>query len=106
MKISEYTELVYQEIESAVGKAQRDLRRGVLPRDVQARLPYNRAEGSLRRDMGAMWANGRLVRVGGAGARQGYRLPSRIEKMAWHINQGMWPYGAEFVRGGVGLAWA
>lgn len=97
MKISEYTELVYQEIEAALVKAQRDLRRGVLPRDVQARLPYNRAEGSLRRDMLAMYEAGRIVRVGGYGARQGYRLPSRMEKLAFAINLGMWPHGTEFV---------
>jgi hypothetical protein len=101
MKISEYTELVYQEIESAMTKAQRDLRRGVLPRDVQARLPYNRAEGSLRRDMLAMYQAGRLVRVGGYGARQGYRLPSRMERMCFSLNRGMWPHGTEFV-----VAWA
>lgn len=97
MKISEYTELVYQEIETAMSKAQRDLRRGVLPRDVQARLPYNRAEGSLRRDMLAMYEAGRLVRVGGHGARRGYRLPSRLERMCFTLNRGMWPHGTEFV---------
>jgi len=96
-KISEYTELVYAEIEAAMIKAQRDLRRGVLPRDVQARLPYNRAEGSLRRDMLAMYEAGWLVRVGGYGARRGYRLPSRMEKLAFALNRGMWPYGTERV---------
>ena len=101
MVISDYTELVYKEIETAMIKAQRDLRRGVLPRDVQARLPYNRAEGSLRRDMGQMWAAGRLVRIGGYGARQGYRLPSRMEKLAFTINMGMFPHGSEYVK-----AWA
>lgn len=97
MTISDYTELVYQEIETGLAKAQRDLRRGVLPRDVQARLPYNRAEGSLRRDMLAMANAGRLVRIGGAGARQGYRLPSRLERLAFVLNQGMFPHNSEFV---------
>jgi hypothetical protein len=101
MKISEYTELVYEEIEMALGKAQRDLRRGVLPKDVQARLPYNRAEGSLRRDMLAMYEAGRLVRVGGHGARRGYRLPTRLEKLCFALNRGMWPHGTEFV-----VSWA
>lgn len=87
--------MVYAEITKAVGTAQRDLRRGVLPRDVQARLPYSRAEGSLRRDMLAMANAGLLVRVGGYGARQGYRLPTRIEALAWQINRGMWPLGTE-----------
>lgn len=107
--VSWYTELVYEEIEKAVRKAHRDLGRGVFPRDVQPRLPYGaskrpdgtyeggRAEGSLRRDMLAMWAAGRLVRVSGQGARQGYRPPTPVEKLAFHINQGMWPYGTESV---------
>lgn len=100
-RISDYTELVYQQIESVVGTAQRDLRRGVLPRDVQARLPYSRAEGSLRRDMLAMYEAGRIVRVGGHGARQGYRLPTRLERLAFRLNRGMWPYGTEHV-----MSWA
>ncbi len=110
ISVSEYTEIVYEEIEKAVKQAYRDLQRGVFPRDVQPRLHYGaskktdgkyeggRAEGSLRRDMLAMWAAGRLVRVSGRGARQGYRLPSRMEKLAFSINRGMWPHGTELVR--------
>lgn len=94
---SEYTELVYQAIEIAVGKAYRDLKRGVLPRDIQARLPYDRAEGSLRRDCWAMSQAGRLVRISGAGARQGYRLPFPVERIAFSMNRGMWPHGTEQV---------
>jgi hypothetical protein len=94
---SDYTELVYEAIESAVAKAYRDLRRGVLPRDIQGRLPYDRAEGSLRRDMLQMYAAGRIVRVGGQGARQGYRPPTLMEKLAYTLNRGMWPHGTEFV---------
>ena len=97
--ISEYTILVYEQIEAAMVKSQRDLRRGILPRDVQTRLPYNRAEGSLRRDMLAMYEAGRIVRVGGHGARRGYRLPSRMEKLAYALNRGMWPHGTEYVIG-------
>lgn len=93
--MSEYTALVWAEIEKALRLAQRDLRRGVLPRDVQARLPYSRAEGSLRRDMLAMYQAGRLVRVGGAGARRGYRMPTRAEMIAWQCNAGCWPVGSE-----------
>jgi len=85
-------------IEVAMRRAERDLRRPVLPREVQPRLPIDRAEGSLRRDMYAMYQSGRLVRVGGEGARQGYRLPSKIERLAYHLNGGMWPHGTE--RGG------
>lgn len=101
ISVSEYTELVYEAIEKAVGKAYRDLGKGVLSRDIQARLPYDRAEGSLRRDMLQMYAAGRLVRVAGHGARQGYRLPSRMEKLAYTLNRGMWPHGTEFV-----MSWA
>ncbi len=94
---SDYTELVYEAIENAVAKAYRDLRRGVLPRDIQGRLPYDRAEGSLRRDMLQMYAAGRIVRVGGQGARQGYRPPTLMEKLAYTLNRGMWPHGTEYV---------
>lgn len=93
--LSGHTEMVWTEIERAVGAGQRDLRRGVLPRDVQARLPYSRAEGSLRRDMIQMYRMGRLIRLGGDGARQGYRLPTRMERMAFTINQQWWPVGCE-----------
>lgn len=98
MSATEYTELVFGEIEKAVERLQRDLRRGVLPREVMMRLPYSRAEGSLRRDMLAMYQQGWLVRVGGNGARRGYRLPTRLERMAWQVNRGIWPVGAERVR--------
>lgn len=95
MTLSGHTEMVWAEIERAVKAAQRDLRRGVLPRDVQARLPYSRAEGSLRRDMIAMYRMGRLIRLGGFGARRGYRMPTRMERMAYVINQQWWPVGCE-----------
>ena len=97
MNATEYMDMVYDEIEQAVQAAQRDLRRGVLPRDVQTRLPYSRAEGSLRRDMYAMFTTGRLVRIGGEGARRGYRLPTRMERIAFVINRGIWPLGVERV---------
>lgn len=87
--------MVWAEIERAVRTAQRDLRRGVLPRDVQARLPYARAEGSLRRDMLMMYDHGRLIRVGGYGARQGYRMPTRMERLAFAVNRATWPVGCE-----------
>ena len=94
---TEYTLFVWIDIESAVKQAQRGLRRGVFPMDVQARLPYARAEGSLRRDMLAMYQAGRLVRIGGHGARRGYRLPGPVEREAWRCNGGRWPWGAELV---------
>lgn len=92
---SEYTLLVWAEIETAVRRAQRDLWRGVLPRDLVGRMPYARPEGSLRRDMAAMANAGRLVRIGGPGARQGYRLPTAAERLAWKLNGGFWPVRAE-----------
>lgn len=100
--VSWYSGMVYDEIESAVRNARRDLRRGIFPADVQPRLPFEyRAEGSLRRDMLAMVTAGRLIRIGGPDARQGYRLPTRLEKLAFALNGGMWPHGAEYV-----VSWA
>jgi hypothetical protein len=87
--------LVYEHIEIKVRRVQRNLRRGVLPRDVQPVLNFYRAEGSLRRDMYDMYLQGRLVRVEGEGARQGYRLPTPMEKLAWDLNGGLWPRGTE-----------
>lgn len=96
--MSEHTALVWEEIERAVRAAQRDLRRGVIAPDVQARLPYSRAEGSLRRDMAMMCATGRLIKLGGDGARQGYRLPTRMERLSYTMNRGVWPVGCERLR--------
>lgn len=96
--LSGHTEMVWVEIERAVKAAQRDLRRGVISRDVQARLPYYRAEGSLRRDMQMMVQMGRLIKLGGYGARQGYRLPTRMERLAYAMNQCRWPVGCERLR--------
>lgn len=95
MDVSEYMKFVYGQIGEAVALAQRDLRRGVLPRDVQPRLPYGRAEGSLRRDMLNMTRTGMLVRVGGYGARRGYRLPTPMERLSWMVNRGRWPVYTE-----------
>jgi hypothetical protein len=96
--ITEYTGMIFSEIEKATARAQRDLRRGVYPKDVMCLLPYGRAEGSLRRDMYAMYRHGRLLRLGGEGARKGYRLPTLMERQAFCINRGLWPYGAERVQ--------
>lgn len=77
---TDYTEFIYQQIENAVLKVCRNLRRGALPKHVMAYMPYYRAEGSLRRDMGNMWQLGRLVRVGRAGSRRGYRCARSQER--------------------------
>lgn len=97
MAIKRTPALVYDHIEHVVKVAQRDLGRAVFPWEVQGRLLVSRAEGSLRRDMYKMYQAGRLVRVGGDGARRGYRLPSRMERLAWVVNAGLWPLGAERV---------
>jgi hypothetical protein len=44
-----------------------------------------------------MYQSGRLVRVGGEGARQGYRLPTKIERLSYQLNGGRWPHGTERV---------
>jgi hypothetical protein len=80
LPVSEHTAMVYEQILSVVRRGERDLRRGVLPRDVVARLPYRRAEGTVRRDMSAMWALGILERVGGEGCRRGYRVSVRYRQ--------------------------
>lgn len=54
--------------------------RGVLPRTVQGFLDIYRAEYSLRRDMMHLVGLGLLVRVGGVGARRGYRVPGGRER--------------------------
>ena len=75
-----YMEGIYIEVEGAVKRVQRHLRRGVLPKHVQPYLPFDRAEGSVRRDMRQMWLDGRLCRVGLDGSRRGYRLATMLEK--------------------------
>jgi hypothetical protein len=88
--ITYYMDGIYDEIEQVVKRLQRNLRRGVLPKHVQPHLPYDRAEGSIRRDMGEMWEAGRLVRAGGQGTRRGYRCPSEDEAKSFrHILDGL-----------------
>jgi hypothetical protein len=81
--ITYYMDGIYEEIERVVKTLQRNLRRGVLPKHVQPRLPFDRAEGSIRRDMGQMWEEGKLVRVGGQGTRRGYRCATEDEMSGW-----------------------
>lgn len=77
-------------------RTQRDLRSGVLPRHIQSRLPFYVSEQALRKYMVRLWKRGELMRIGGTAARRGYRLPSLVERVAFHVT-GMWPYGAELV---------
>lgn len=95
MATTDYTLEIWGQIETAVRSAERNLGRGVFPVDVMPRLPYARAEGSLRRDMASMWRHGQLVRIGGEDARQGYRVPTRMERVAWRCNGGRWPVHAD-----------
>lgn len=85
-----------QNILEEVRRIQRNLRRGVLPVNVQAQLDFYVSEQWLRTCMVRMWRNGQLVRIGGAGARRGYRLPTLVERLAFRVT-GMYPYGAENV---------
>lgn len=77
-------------------QAQRDLRRGVLPKHVQARLPFYVSEQALRKYMVRLWQRGELMRIGGTDARRGYRTPTLVERVAFHCT-GMYPYGAGLV---------
>lgn len=63
-----------EEIIRQVGQLQRTYGRGIYPRDVQAHLGIAACEMTYRRYMVAAWQAGRLVRIGGDGARRGYRL--------------------------------
>jgi len=56
-----------------VKRRQRDVKYGVLPKTVQIGLPFGVAEQTVRRYMAGMWQRGRLFRIGGTGARRGYR---------------------------------
>lgn len=47
---------------------------GVLPKTVGAWLDDYRCEQTLRKDMAGMWRAGLLERIGGEGARRGYRV--------------------------------
>ncbi len=91
---TEHLLMVYETIETIVKKNQRHLMRGIQPKDVVSRLPYRRAEGSVRRDMLDMCRNGLLVRVGGGAARQGYRVPTLVERVCFDVTK-CWPYGCE-----------
>lgn len=79
-------ERVERDILKIVGRIQRDLQRGVFPWMVQARMDYYRDERTLRRDMMRLVGSGMLVRLGGTGARQGYRL-SEAGRMLLHCVQ-------------------
>ena len=78
--VSDYTLMVFEETVRAMAQAQRDLGRAVYPREVMVRLPYRRAEGTVRRDMALMWELGLLERIGGEGARQGYRVVASVAR--------------------------
>jgi hypothetical protein len=73
------------EIIRAVRQLERDLAlipgRGVFPWQVQARLDVSLHEATLRRKMAAIAADGLLIRVGGEGARRGYR--ARLWTWEW-----------------------
>lgn len=75
-----------------VRQVERNCKYGVLPKTVQARLHLSVAEQTVRRYMVRMWESGKLLRVGGRGARRGYRLPPAAgvlerEVLRWKIDQ-------------------
>jgi len=76
---------VMSEIILAVRRLERDLAlvtgKGVFPWQVQARLDESLHEATLRRKMAQMAAEGQLIRVGGDGARRGYR--TRLWTWEW-----------------------
>lgn len=84
---------VYDDIICIVKRLERTYKT-VYPWMVQARLPYYRAEQSLRRDMVTLYREGRLIRVGGLGSRKGYRLPNVVERVAFE-SVGCFPFRAE-----------
>lgn len=47
---------------------------GVFPWQVQMWLPFGISEGYTRKTMVRLWQEGRLHRIGGDGARRGYRV--------------------------------
>lgn len=73
---------------------QRNRRGGALPRHIQPRLEFYVSEQWLRVCMVRLWRRGELIRIGGAGARRGYRLPTLVERLAFRVT-GMYPFGAE-----------
>lgn len=83
-----------QNILQHVRSMQRHLRRGVLPRHVQPRLPFYVSEQALRKYMVRMSRQGDIIRLGGDTARRGYRLPTLVERVAFAVT-GMFPLGAE-----------
>lgn len=75
--MTEYQWMVCEQVLAAVRQAHRDLQRSVRAADVQPRLPYDRSESSIRRDLRRLWEAGMVERVGGSAMRrQGYRLAS------------------------------
>lgn len=64
--------LFEERIVGVVQQIQKEYRRGVLPRMVQARLDFSRCEQQVRKDLKRLAERGVLVRIGGEGARRGY----------------------------------
>lgn len=76
-----------EDIVAVVRRLERDLAlvtgRGVFPWQVQSRLEVGLHEATLRRKMAQMAEAGELIRVGGAGARRGYR--TRLWTREWAV---------------------
>lgn len=73
--MTEYQQMVCEQVLAALRQAHRDLQRAVRAADVQPRLPYDRSESSIRRDLRRLWEAGKVERVGGSAKhRLGYVL--------------------------------
>jgi hypothetical protein len=57
-----------------IGRLQRTYGRGVLPWEVVSWLPFGMSIGYARKVCARLWREGRLHRVGGSGARRGYKV--------------------------------
>jgi hypothetical protein len=77
-----------------INRERRSLRHGVLPKHVQTCLPFDISEQVVRKYMVRMSRQGDIIRIGGTGARRGYRLPTLVERVAFAVT-GMFPVGAE-----------
>lgn len=55
--------------------------RGVFPHELVGWLDEPYHEFTIRRRMVALWERGELIRIGGEGARRGYRVPTVVERV-------------------------
>ena len=54
---------------------------GVLPCELVGWLPFKMSIGYARKTMRRLWLEGKLIRIGGAGARRGYIAPVAVSRL-------------------------